>query len=236
MSGRFALKSGIAVAIVAIALPVRAQSQPPSPRGYLVGFGGAASTQVTSPFFGGTVGVNLTPDLQITAEISRAQDVLSKFTKEDLATLDREGSAEMGVPFASSVKMPTNFYTGGIRYLLPIGGPARPYVAASGGAAHMSPAPSYRLNGIDVTSVISTEMTSLIDFREETRPMASLAGGVAFTVAKHLAFDLGYRYSTIFIHSDYLQHTALVRQNIDSPTTHTRLDTHRVYAGVGWAF
>ena len=230
MSGRFVLKYGIAVALLAIALPLHAQPPAPTQHGYLVGFGGAASTQVTSPYFGGSLGVNLTQDLQLTFEMSRAQDMLADFTKEDLGIVDREVSALAGMPWTSSVKMPTNFYTGGLRYLLPVGGPARPYVAASGGVAHMSPKATFTLNGIDVTTPMFEQNLIKTTFREETRPLASLSGGVAFKVAPHLTFDLGYRYSRIFIHTDYLQDYET------SPHNHTAIQAHRVFAGVGVTF
>jgi opacity protein-like surface antigen len=230
MTGGYVLRSGIAVALLAIALPVQGQTQPPAQRGYLVGFGGAASTEVTSPYFGGSFGMNLTRDLQVTLEISRAQDVYADFTKTDLGIVDRQVSATVGLPWTSSVKMPTNFYTGGLRYLLPISGPARPYVAGSGGVAHMSPQTTFTLSGIDVSGAMAEEQVIQTIFREETRPVATLTGGVAFTVARHLTFDLGYRYSRIFINTDYLQDFAA------SPTSHSGINVHRVFAGAGFTF
>ena len=68
-------------------------------------------------------------------------------------------------------------------------------------------------------------------FREDTRPMASFGGGVTVDVLRHLTLDIGYRYSGIFIKTDYQQLPVPV-----SPHSHTRIDTHRLFAGAGFRF
>jgi opacity protein-like surface antigen len=233
MSGRLFLKTGIAAALLAVAIPVAAQGPqgpPRGQRGYLIGFGGAAATEITSPYFGGAVGVNVTPDLQLFAEISRTQDLQPNFLRQDLTTANTAGSAELGGPLVMTAKVPTNFYTGGIRYLVPLNGPARPYIAASGGVAHMSPEPRILALGLDLTSQMVSEQPFQSAFRENTRPMASIGGGVAVTVGRYVTFDIGYKFSSIFIQTDYLQDLAT------SPDSHKRIDTHRAYAGLGFAF
>lgn len=244
-----------AVALVLASVPAAAQSPQTPQRGYVVGLGGLGATQVNSALFGASAGFNVTPDLQITVDAGRMQDVQATFTHDDLALLDQQITSVMNSingpsPFASTVKMPTNYVTGGVRYLVPVRGGVRPYVSGSAGIAHMSPETNFALGGIQLQSFLTqlgqtypellpdiqrltSEMNTAVGttFREDTRPMASVGGGVSVTVVRHLAFDFGYRYSAIFIQRDYLQGPSDF-----SPHTHNRIDVHRVYAGVGVTF
>ena len=211
-----------------VSLPAAAQA-PPQQRGYVVGIGGLGATNVSSPVFGASGGFNVTPDLQITVDAGRMQDVQANFTHDDLVTLDSLVTAATGVPFSTALKMPTNYYTGGVRYLFPVRGAIRPYASGSAGVAHMSPALSYSMYGIDVTGLMETALGDSLSatFGEQTRPMASFGGGVVVTVVRHLTFDVGYKYSAIFIKSDYLQLTG---------DSHKQLHTQRVVTGVGVTF
>jgi hypothetical protein len=188
------------------------------------------ATQVTSPFFGGSVGFNVTPDLQVFAEAGRSQDILAGFTQDDLTLADESMTAEFGVPFRSKVKMPTNHVLGGVRYQFPTRSVARPYISGAAGIAHMRPEATFSFGSIDLTSQMFQDELIRTTFRNETRPMASVGGGVAFVVARHVTFDMGYAYSGIFIDRNYLQDYEV------SPHSHNRIDTHRVYAGAGFAF
>lgn len=230
MTTRAPFIGGLILALLAlVALPVSAQSQS-GQRGYVVGIGGAGATQVNAPFFGASAGFDVTDHLQITADVGRMQDVLSNFTKEDLALVDQGLQVDTGLPFSSKVKMPTNYVTGGVRFLMPSGWRARPYASASAGIAHMSPKPTFEVAGLDYTTLAMADQTVGKAFREDTRPMASIGGGVTFDVVKHVTFDIGYKYSGIFIKTDYLQDLEA------SPHSHTRIDTHRVFAGAGFRF
>jgi opacity protein-like surface antigen len=230
MTARTVFKGGLVLALlVLVALPASAQSQTDQ-RGYVVGLGGAGTTQVNAPFFGASVGFDVTDHLQITADVGRTQDVLASFTKEDLRLSDQAMLDETGLPSTTSVKMPTNYLTGGVRVLMPSGRYIRPYASASAGIAHMSPAPKFVLGGLDVTSLAMLDPVASTAFREATRPMASLGGGLTFDVARHVMLDIGYRYSGIFIETDYLQDYE------SSPHSHKRIDTHRVFAGAGFTF
>jgi opacity protein-like surface antigen len=229
MSLRKVFRCGLLAALFALlSLPAAAQQR--DQRGYVIGLGGVGATEVTSALFGGSAGFNVTPDLLITVDIGRTEDVLATFTEDDLAAVDQAVLAEGAPSSSSTVKMPTNYLTAGIRYLLPISGAFRPYVSAGGGIAHMSPKARFVIAGIDATSAMYEFEVVSNTFREDTRPTASVGGGIAMTVARHLTFDLGYRYSPIFIERDYLQDYEV------SPHSHNRIDTHKVYAGVGFAF
>ena len=202
-------------------------------RGYLTGFGGAAATtENTSPFFGGSLGFDVTRNLQITADFGRIQDVTAHFTREDLALVDQGVRAELGVPSSSTVEMPTNYLSGGMRFRFANDRKVQPYLLAHAGIAHMSPKPTFTAAGFDLTSEVLNADDQFVGhiFREETRPMATLGGGVTATLSRHVQVDVGYKYSGIFIKTDYLQD-----YNV-SPHSHARIDTHRVYAGLGLTF
>lgn len=239
MLASHSLKAIVAAAALAlVSVPAAAQTTQPHQRGYVVGFGGLSATEINSGLFGASAGFNVTRDLQVTVDSGRMLDVQASFTHADLAVLDSAVTAFSGIPLTTTVKMPTNYLTGGVRYLIPVRGPVRPYVAGAAGMAHMSPKPTFTALGVDVSSPILNDpevgpvFTST--FREETRPMATVGGGVVFTVAQHLYLDLGYRYSGIFIKTDYLQAGGLATGI--SPHDHTRIDVHRAYAGVGVTF
>lgn len=136
------------------------------------------------------------------------------------------------------------------RYVVPMRGAVRPYVSGAAGIAHMSPQANFTLGGIQLESYLmqlvqqypelepavqelqaAIKSTVNTTFREDTRPMAAVGGGLSVTVVRHLTFDLGYRYSAIFVERDYLQGTGDF-----SPHSHNRIDVHRVYAGVGVTF
>lgn len=201
-------------------------------RGYITGFGGAGlTTETTSPFFGGSVGLDATRNLQITADFGRVQDVKPKFTAEDLKLSDQD-MASAGITTASTVKMPTNYVTAGVRLHATNDRTLRPYVVVHGGIAHMSPKPKFLIEGLDVTSLLmaDTESIAKTAFREETRPMGTVGAGVTARVNDHVQVDLGYKYSAIFIKRNFLQDFET------SPHSHNRIDTHRVYAGLGFTF
>jgi opacity protein-like surface antigen len=230
MTARNTITIGLAAALlVLLTLPVSAQSQ--GDHGYVIGLGGLNSTEVkNAPFFAGAGGFNLTNDLQITGEVGRIQDVLANFTHEDLTLLDQGLLTELGLPSTTTVKVPTNYVMGGVRYLLPVGNGVRPYVAGGAGIAHMSPKTTFLVGGVDLTKEVMGDELIKKTFREETRPMVSVGGGVAVKVARYLTLDGGYRYSGVFIKTDYLQDYEV------SPHKHDRINTHRFYAGAGFIF
>ena len=226
-----------AAALTFVSAPAIAQAPEASQRGYIVGLGGLSATQVNSGLLGASAGFNVARDLQITIDTGRMLDVQAPFTHEDLAMLDSAVTVN-GIPLTSTVEMPTNYVTAGVRYLIPVRGLVRPYVSGSGGIAHMSPKPTITALGVDVTSALASDSEVgppfTTTFREATEPMASVGGGVMFTVARHLTFDLGYRYSGIFIKTNYLQAGGFEAGL--SPHDHTRINLNRVYAGMGVAF
>ncbi|MEZ5290058.1 MAG: outer membrane beta-barrel protein [Vicinamibacterales bacterium] len=228
-------RAAMMLALVAAgALPVSAQAPH---RGFLTGFGGADATKHASPFFGGAIGVDLGDHVQITADVGRIQNAEPTFTHDDLALVASDAASE-GIVASATSKVPTNYYTAGVRVRTGDRWRFRPYALVHAGVAHMSPKPTFMIEGVDVTSLMMSDLANdpgdpysvRQSFREETRPMATVGGGVTTAVTDHVQVDLGYKFSSIFIKKGYLQDFE------GSPHSHNRIDTHRFYAGLGLTF
>jgi opacity protein-like surface antigen len=224
-SVRSAFRLAVPLVAVLIAAPAAAQPQ----RGFAIGFGGAAMTEVNSPVFGGSVGVNLTPDVQITGDFGRMQDVFPSFTREDLRVMEGQILTDEGMKLSTKIKMPTVYAMGTVRYLLPTRSAVRPYLTAGGGVAHLSPKPAFVAEGLDVTSLLMQDAEFNTAFKTENRPMVSGGAGVTTSFARHFTVDIGYKYSRIFIDTTYLQDPT-------SPHQHDAVDVHRVIVGAGFTF
>ena len=221
-------RGGIAVAALSLLISAPALAQTQTERGYVLGFGGAAMSTTNAALFGGGVGVSLGRDVQAFGEFGRMQDVVAGFTSDDLKTAMNEARAD-GMTLVAKTTIPTAYALGGLRYLVPTGGIVRPYFSFAGGMAHMMPDPSFVLEGVDVTSLTLQDADMKHIFKTDNRPVAAVGAGVATMIAKHVKVDVGYKYSRIFVNTDYLQ-------SPDSPHQHKHVDVHRVQFGLGYAF
>lgn len=228
--------AAMTLALLAFTLPVSAQTST-GPRFFVTGFGGAGAAQHASPFFGGALGVDVGDYVQITADVGRIQNAEPAFTHEDLALVKTDAAAE-GLVASATAKVPTNYYTAGLRLRTADRWRFRPYALVHAGVAHMSPQPTFVIEGVDVTSLLMSDLgddpsdasTPRTVFREETRPMATVGAGVTTAVTNRVQIDVGYTLSGIFIKKNYLQDVET------SPHAHDRIYTHRFYAGVGLVF
>ena len=247
MASRYSVvRAAFATALAALlAAPVLAQP-PERERGYVMGTGGLTATTINSSNFGASVGFNLTPDLLVTGDVGRLVDVVPTFTRDDLQALDRM-LTEPGYSHLTRFKMPATYVMGGIRYKVPTDTMLRPYVSASAGMARLAPEPKFLVEGIDYTSALLKEIATdplaqaQYDrmFKDTTRPLASVGGGLVLTVARHFTLDVGYRYSRVFVKTDFVQSPSSTNNYMDLPTSphqHNRLDVHRVIVGAGYAF
>lgn len=247
--GRFICRVAMAVAVAAFAAPAlsqeiqpvpqvqpepRIQPQPGHERGYIVGFGGASFTDVSSPFFGATVGVNIGSDFQVTGEVGHMMDVTAPFTNEDINAVETALNLN-GMNTAFSTKVPTTYVTGGGRWLVPTNSATRPYVMGSAGVALLRPEPELSLTylGVDLAPYFRKEQAFTTAFADENRPLISVGGGVKVDVGRHIVVDVAYRYSRIFIQEEYLQFPEALNS---SPTQHSGININRVYAGFGYQF
>jgi len=228
MKLRYAVSAAIVgTALALTAAPASAQLSTRE-RGFAIGFGGATTTVVTSPFYGAAAGANITRHVQIVGEVGRMEDVFATFTRDDLQIL-RQGMADEGVSLATGFNMPIAYTTGAVRVLIPTGTKARPFVSMGGGMAWLRPEPTFKVQGIDITDTLLTEPVFAKAFEKQTRPMATLGAGIAVDVVKHFTVQFGYRYSRVFVDKNYLQDT-------ESPHAHNGINLHRGYVGMGFAF
>jgi opacity protein-like surface antigen len=218
-----------AASLVILAAPALAQPTVDE-RGYVMGLGGAAITEVNAGSFGGGAGFNLTRHIQVVGEVGRLQDVFASFTKEDFRLLEQEMLTEEGVTMAIRVKMPAVYAIGGLRVLVPTNTLFRPYVTATAGVAHLAPKPTILIEGIDLTGpIMQAEPGARTALRDENRPVVGIGGGITMAVARHFTVDVGYKYSRIFIPEDYLQDDV-------SPHQHSGINVHRLQLGLGFTF
>lgn len=217
----------LAACLALLAVPALAQDRTPT-RGYVMGVGGAAVSEVRAPVFGGGVGVNVTPRLQITGDFGRMNDLFPSFTREDLKAFEQSASDD-GLLLATKSRIPTYYAVGGVRAILHDRAAVRPYVSANAGVARLAPEPTFLLEGIDVSSAVLQDAVFNTAFENRTRPLVSVGGGVVVLAAKHFMVDAGYRFTRIFIDKEYLQDT-------ESPHQHAGINVNRFYLGVGFVF
>lgn len=160
------------------AAPVSAQTR----HSEVQGFGGltvGTSTfgSAVSPTFGGRVGFDLTPNIQVIGEAGRLADIKSPlFDLLDFTDLRLRVSALYG--------------EGGVRFLASPHSIVRPYGEATAGFARLDAG----LSGFGGrTDAIINTATNLIN---STRPMLGAGAGILFQGGP-LSLDIGYRYKKI---------------------------------------
>lgn len=165
----------------ACAIPSSARAQ--SGSGEVQGFGGLTIGTSTfgsalSPTFGGRVGVDLTPNLQVIGEGGRLADIKSPL-------LDLLDFTSVGV------RVSALYGEGGVRFLAsPPRSAVRPYGEATAGFARLKAG----ITGLDgpASDIINTT----INVVNSTRPMLGVGGGVLLQGGP-LTVDVGYRYKKI---------------------------------------
>jgi opacity protein-like surface antigen len=98
-----------------------------------------------------------------------------------------------------SAKEPVTFGVAGLKYVIPTGSRAEPYVMGGAGVASVSTNVRFLLSGADVTSnlasygvTLGTDLSGKI-----TKPMVDFGGGVAWPLWKNIAIDFQYRFGRI---------------------------------------
>ena len=204
---RFAF--AVLVAVLSLATPARSDAQTS-----LDGFGALPINQLSSlgdsgvPFdFGGRVGFEVVPGVQLMGEFGRLGNVLPELVNVGLAftRVDLRASAFYG--------------EGGVRLLAAPHSAVSPYVEGSAGVAHLR----FGINGINGTAAaIARAALNLVDTSD---PMVGTGAGIVFHGGP-LQLDLGYRYKRILPGS-------AVSSFISAGQ---KLDAHQVRFGVGLRF
>ncbi|MEP6914050.1 MAG: outer membrane beta-barrel protein [Acidobacteriota bacterium] len=151
-------------------------------RAEIQGFGGVTVGTSTfgsavSPTFGGRVGVDLTPNLQVIGEAGRLADIESPLF--DLLQFTQIG-----------VNVSAYYGEGGVRFITSPHSGVRPYGEATAGFARVNAGVS-GLGGN--TDPIVNAALNLIN---TTRPVLGVGGGVVLQGGP-ISVDLGYRYKKI---------------------------------------
>jgi hypothetical protein len=204
---RFAFAA--AVAAMSLVIPVRAAAQTS-----IDGFGALPMNQLSAlgdagvPFdFGGRVGFEVVPGVQLMGEFGRLGNVMPEFIDAGLAftRVDLRVSAFYG--------------EGGVRLLAAPRSAVSPYVEGSAGVAHLR----LGINGLgSATDAIVRAALNFVDTRD---PIVGVGGGVLMRGGP-LQFDLGYRYKRILADSTLSTFISAGQE----------LDAHQVRFGVGLRF
>jgi opacity protein-like surface antigen len=192
------------VGAMSLAGVAAAQTRPGSASSSQIGYGEfvaqAAFGNVTSNSFGGEIGINVLPDLQVFIEGGHMGDVATPSISDAAKLIAGALSQSQPAPVGYSVKQPVTFGAAGLRYLIPVQSPVRPYVMGGLGLAKVQQQFAVTIGGTDVTSTLDQYGVQLgTDLSGSfTKLLLVVGGGVTYPVWQHLVVDLQYRYGRIF--------------------------------------
>jgi opacity protein-like surface antigen len=159
--------------------------------GGLVGgnFGVTFGTEA-APFFSGEVAGHVARDVQIYGTVGRMNNVLPSSVQDDLDDVSAFLTMTTRMRWDFKATAPALFGTAGVRYLVPTGSPARPYVQGGVGFANI---------GLKVEEVDLGEVTDdLVDEGylddDNINKMAIEFGGGLIVPLRAMYIDLGYRF------------------------------------------
>ena len=192
----------VALALGMLAFGSAAAAQPvgaDNDHGYVEAVVQSAFGNVTSQSYGAELGVNVTPSLQVFAEGGMVRDVSTSSigaAAQTIAGFLSQTQANVGF----RVKEPVTFVVAGLKILLPMSGPVRPYVLGGGGVANVSQDVSFLVGGTDVTSNLPTQYGVQLgsDLSGSfTKPMIVAGAGVVWPAWQRLIVDVQYRFGRI---------------------------------------
>jgi opacity protein-like surface antigen len=194
-------RSLAAVIVAATTMTGVASAQTAADRGYVEGVAQSAFGNVTSQSFGGEVGFNLTPTIQVFGEGGHVGDAATAAIGTAAQLIAGYLSTAQPQPVDYSVKQPVTFGAAGIRYLFPTTSPAvTPYVLAGGGAAAVKSDVKFTIAGSEVTNnlgdygvVLGSDLSGSV-----TKAMLVVGGGVQWAAWRQMIVDLQYRYNRVF--------------------------------------
>lgn len=203
----------LAMAVVVCGLAMRgvAQAQPggfvhDESSGYIEAVAQSSFGNVTSQSFGVEGGANLTPGVQVYAEIGQIRDS-SPSSLGASAQLIAGFLSQTQSNVGYSVKQPVTFGIGGLRYVFATTSTkVEPYAMAGFGIARVKKDVTFTAGGTDVTNnlqqfgvVLGSDLTG-----SETKPMLSLGIGATWLAYHQFIVDFQYRFGRVFTSGDGL--------------------------------
>jgi opacity protein-like surface antigen len=179
----------------------------------------ASFGNVTNHSFGGEIGINVRPDLQLFVEGGRIGDVATPAISQAAAQIAAALSQFQTSPVGYSVKQPVTFGAAGVKYYPPVQSPVQPYVMGGLGLAKVEQNFRVTIGATDVTGTLDQYGVTLgTDLSGDfTKLLLVLGGGVTYSVWHPLVLDLQYRYGRIFAEDQ-------------------AINTHRAGIGIGVRF
>lgn len=165
----------------------------------LRGIGGStAGHTTTSPILGGSVGVQVAPGLEIVGEAGRIGTTTSR---DGAQVLDEEAvtlTQETGQQVTVSLRTPTLYAMGGIRYARPVSGRVSAYVEGLAGVARTTIDGRMQYGDRDLSETF-TRLVSRDLGTAFTGSILAAGGGLSVDVGGPVNLTLGYRYSRTMV-------------------------------------
>jgi opacity protein-like surface antigen len=192
----------IALALCLLSAPVFAQAtdqygrRTPTTRGYIEGIGGLTFGTESATMFGGEIGFDLSPTIEVYGSIGRMQNIAPSYINEQLEVVEDVLLALTGQQLDFDAKAPSFFGVGGLKMRFPLESSLMPYVLGGFGFGSIDVNITEASVG-DFTEALIADGYLLREDVEATKMMFELGGGVAIPVGgMHL--DLGYRFGKFF--------------------------------------
>jgi hypothetical protein len=159
---------------------------------------GASSVQNVGALLGAQAAFHVDDNIDIVAEGIWMQDTVTRLRLETAKTIAGALQTSQGKTATGVVDAPAYYGGIGVRYLLPFGTAARPYLTAGGGVARVVYRPAFTLGGADVTTTLATYGVTLgADITGEvTKPAFGGGFGLMFEKGK-IVIDGGVRLLSI---------------------------------------
>lgn len=205
---RFPSKVLVIVSLLTIA-PVAAAAQD---RGLVGGHFGVTFGTEAAPFFAGEVAGHVARDVQIYGTIGRMHNVLPSSVQDDLDDVSALLSIVTGLHWDFEAAAPAFFGTAGVRYLMPTGGAARPYVQGGLGFANIG----ITVEEVDFGDVTDDLVSEGYLDDENINKLAIEVGGGVIVPMRSIFIDVGYRFMKLMDADD--------------------VNISRAYGGIGFRF
>ena len=162
-----------------------------TPRGYVQGMSGITFMAETAGAFGVEGGLHLSPNLVVFGQAGRFLNVLPDSVRRDIDRAAASAEDFLGRRLQLDARIRATYAGGGIKYLLPLGGQARPYVLGSVGVVTYEGS----LREVELGDILAIAIAlGAVDAEDvEGTEAAYEVGGGVVVGRRRVQFDVGYR-------------------------------------------